>query len=100
MVTVNELTILCSPMHARLRGLAGRYDNHRLEITLSFSHGSMDSATDLPMTVDIAWLSLGYEDDIYLLAKLGQAALIIFIILAVVIILFLLVTCCMAGRRK
>ena len=38
----------------------------------------------------------GYEDDIYLLIKLGQAALIIFIILAVISVLFLVTTCCIS----
>ena len=38
----------------------------------------------------------GYEDDIYLLIKLGQAALIIFIILAVISVLFLVTTCCVS----
>jgi hypothetical protein len=30
---------------ARLHGLAGRYDNPMPELTLSLSHGSMNSAT-------------------------------------------------------
>ena len=38
----------------------------------------------------------GYEDDISLLIKLGQAALIIFIILAVISVLFLVTTCCVS----
>ena len=47
----------------------------------------------------------GYEDDIYLVIKLGQAALIIFIILAIFSIIFLLTTCIFSitnfkGERK
>merc|ERR1712013_546212 len=37
----------------------------------------------------------GYDDDIYLLIKLGHAALIIFIIFAIVCILYILFSCCM-----
>lgn len=36
----------------------------------------------------------GYEDDIYLLIKLGQAALIIFMIFAIFSIIFMMTTCC------
>ena len=39
---------------------------------------------------------LGYADDIKLLIKLGQAALIIFIIFAIISIFFMLATCCMS----
>jgi len=47
----------------------------------------------------------GYEDDIYLVIKLGQAALIIFIIFAIFSIIFLLTTCIFSitnfnGERK
>ena len=41
----------------------------------------------------------GYEDDIYLLVKLGQAALIIFMIFAIVSILFMLLNCCLAVTK-
>ena len=36
----------------------------------------------------------GYSDDIFLLVKLGQAALIIFMIFAIIAILFMLSVCC------
>ena len=36
----------------------------------------------------------GYSDDIFLLVKLGQAALIIFMIFAIIAILFMVTTCC------
>ncbi|XP_059079667.1 uncharacterized protein LOC131877869 isoform X2 [Tigriopus californicus] len=45
---------------------------------------------------------LGYTDDLRLLMKLGQAALIVFMILAVVAIIYMLIMCCLAcgfGRR-
>ena len=44
----------------------------------------------------------GYEDDIYLLVKLGEAAIIIFIIFALVAILYMIVNCCisLSGRNK
>ena len=35
-------------------------------------------------------------DDIFLLIKLGQAALIIFMIFAIIAILFIISTCCMS----
>ena len=44
----------------------------------------------------------GYEDDIYLLVKLGEAAIIIFIIFAVVAVLYMLINCCISisARNK
>ena len=44
----------------------------------------------------------GYEDDIYLLVKLGEAAIIIFIIFALVAIIYMIVNCCVSfsGRNK
>ena len=42
----------------------------------------------------------GYEDDIHLLIKLGQAALIIFIIFAVMSMVFMLTSCCLALVRR
>jgi len=45
----------------------------------------------------------GYEDDIYLLVKLGHAALIIFMIFSVVSIVFMIITCCksvLTGRKN
>ena len=35
-------------------------------------------------------------DDIVLLVKLGQAALIIFMVFAIIAILFMIITCCMS----
>ena len=45
---------------------------------------------------------LGYEDDIYLLVKLGEAAIIIFIIFAVVAVLYMIINCCISisARNK
>ena len=42
----------------------------------------------------------GYEDDVYLLVKLGEAALVVFIIFAVVAILYMIVSCCLAAARN
>ena len=44
----------------------------------------------------------GYEDDIYLLVKLGEAAIIIFIIFAVVAVLYMIINCCISisARNK
>jgi len=45
----------------------------------------------------------GYEDDIYLLVKLGHAALIIFMIFSVVSIVFMIISCCksvLTGRKN
>ena len=39
--------------------------------------------------------SSGFEDDIYLLVKFGQAALVIFIIFAIISILYIFFNCCM-----
>ena len=38
----------------------------------------------------------GYVDDIVLLVKLGQAALIIFMVFVIIAILFMIITCCMS----
>ena len=38
----------------------------------------------------------GYEDDIYLLIKIGQAALVIFMILSITCILFIFLNCYLA----
>ena len=45
-------------------------------------------------------LLAGYEDDVYLLVKLGEAALVVFIIFAVVAILYMIVSCCLAAARN
>ena len=45
-------------------------------------------------------LAAGYEDDVYLLVKLGEAALVVFIIFAVVAILYMIVSCCLAAARN
>merc|ERR1712038_1382422 len=46
------------------------------------------------------YLYRGYEDDVYLLVKLGEAALVVFIIFAVVAILYMIVSCCLAAARN
>ena len=42
----------------------------------------------------------GYEDDIYLLVKLGEASLVIFMILAVVLILYMITSCCLSVAKN
>merc|ERR1712029_814329 len=46
------------------------------------------------------YLYNGYADDVYLLIKLGEAALIIFIIFAIVSIIYMIVSCCLAAARN
>ena len=50
--------------------------------------------------VDMCNIWPGYEDDVYLLVKLGEAALVVFIIFAVVAILYMIVSCCLAAARN
>merc|ERR1712012_1087220 len=46
------------------------------------------------------YLYQGYEDDIYLLVKLGEGALIVFIIFAIVAILYMIINCCLLAARN
>merc|ERR1712172_376404 len=46
------------------------------------------------------YLYQGYEDDIYLLVKLGEASLVIFMILAVVLILYMITSCCLSVAKN
>ena len=55
-----------------------------IEVTTSFNFFYFD---------DI--LSSGYDDDIFLLVRLGHAALIVFMIFAIICILYMLFSCCM-----
>ena len=48
----------------------------------------------------VQYCAAGYEDDVYLLVKLGEAALVVFIIFAVVAILYMIVSCCLAAARN
>ena len=51
---------------------------------------------NVPSSVKVICNLLGYEDDIYLLIKLGQAAIIIFMIFAIFSIIFMMSSCCMS----
>ena len=51
---------------------------------------------DLTSGGTVTYRAAGYEDDLYLLVKLGQAALVVFMVLAVVAVLYMLVSCCLA----
>merc|ERR1711894_825695 len=46
------------------------------------------------------YLYQGYEDDVYLLVKLGEASLVIFMILAVVSILYMITSCCLSVAKN
>ena len=48
----------------------------------------------------VQYCAAGYEDDVYLLVKLGEAALVVFIIFAVTAILYMIVSCCLAAARN
>ena len=54
------------------------------------------------ISLTIRYHIAGYEDDIYLLVKLGEAAIIIFIIFAVVAVLYMIINCCISisARNK